>query len=48
MKFFIAFALIFISYYLVYAVYYLRRIAEALKNLACDDEEDVEESEANR
>lgn len=45
MKFLITFALIFIPPYLIYAVYCLRRIAEALEKLACDDEEDEEESE---
>lgn len=45
MKFFLIFALSFLVFNLIHVVGYLRRIAEVLENLACDDEEDVEESE---
>lgn len=46
MKFFLIFSLSLLTFYLIYVVHYLRRITEVLENLACDDEEDVEESEA--
>lgn len=42
------FVLSFFVINLMYAVSYLRRIAEALEDLAYDDEEDVEDSEVKR